>query len=147
MIFFLLLAVALGAVFGSYLTCALYRCPRGLSLWAPPSACPHCHTKLRAADLVPVLSWVFSGGSCRHCGAPVPATYLYTELYSVALALAALGVTAAAGVWYILFLPLYGALMGFSFAGVVYHRWRQVAVKSVAFGLLCSGVYAAFLLA
>lgn len=144
---FVVLATVLGSVFGSFLTCALYRVPRGLSLWAPPSACPRCHTTLKAPDLVPVLSWVFSSGKCRHCAANISPRYPLTELFSVALALLALWLCWLAGVWYILFLPLYAGFMAFSFAAVLWWQQSLLAGKSVAFGLLCLAICVAFSLA
>lgn len=63
---------ALGAVFGSFLGCALYRVPRGLSLRHPPSQCMSCGTRLTVPDLVPILSYLFLRGKCRHCGARIP---------------------------------------------------------------------------
>ena len=144
---FLALAGISGAIFGSFFTCALYRVPRGLSLWSPPSACPNCHTPLKALDLIPVFSWLFAGGKCRHCRAAIPKTYLIIELYSIALAVAALCISMFLGTYYILFLPLYGAFMAGSFSAFVFYKWHQVAFKSVAFVLLCSGIYVAVLLA
>ena len=143
---FLLLAVVIGGVFGSFLTCVLYRSPRGLSLWAPPSACPHCQTKLRPWDLIPVLSWLSTAGKCRYCRAPIGKTYLGIELYSIALAVAALAISIYLGTYYLLFLPLYGGLMGASFALMMAIQWHLLAFKSVAFVLLCSGIYVAVLL-
>lgn len=140
----LILAIALGAVFGSFLTCALYRAPRKLSLWSPPSACPRCHTHLGALDLIPVFSWVFSGGKCRHCHTNVPKTYLLTECYSIGLAVTSVLIVHALETFYILFVPLYGSFMALTFVLVVLLKWQKFAYKSVAFGLLCLGVFITF---
>jgi len=51
------------------------------------SACRACGTRLGAADLVPVLSWLFLRGRCRHCGAPVGLFYPAIELAALAIAL------------------------------------------------------------
>ena len=144
--FFILVSIALGAVFGSFLSCALYRVPRGLSLRQPPSQCPRCGTKLKPLDLIPVLSWVFSRGKCRHCGGPIPASYPATEALSAALALLALFISFQLSAFAFSFLLLYGFFMAALFAGVVYRKHSKTAPKSVAFGLLCLGLYVAFLL-
>lgn len=135
-----LLAVVLGGVFGSFLTCALYRVPRGLSLWQPPSYCPSCQNTLKAADLVPVASWCWFRGRCRQCGAKIPFKYLSIELLSMATAVLSLCIASKGGS----FIVLYGALAAFGMA--IYLRWahKQWALKSVAFGLLCLGLYVAF---
>jgi prepilin signal peptidase PulO-like enzyme (type II secretory pathway) len=46
----------------------------------PRSHCPTCGTTLQARDLVPLLSWLSTGGRCRHCGATIGARYLWIEL-------------------------------------------------------------------
>lgn len=71
----------LGAVVGSFLNAVVYRLPRGLSLAEPTfSFCPSCKHRLTIPDLVPILSWVFLRGRCRHCRAPIGARYMAVEL-------------------------------------------------------------------
>ena len=36
-------------------------------------------------DLVPLLSWLFLRGKCRHCGSPVSSRYFFVELFTGAL--------------------------------------------------------------
>ncbi|MEN9217951.1 MAG: A24 family peptidase [Gloeomargarita sp. DG_2_bins_126] len=71
--------LVLGACVGSFLNVVVYRLPRGLSLWHPPSHCPHCHTRLRPWDNVPVLGWLWLGGRCRYCGAGISPRYPLVE--------------------------------------------------------------------
>lgn len=129
--------VIIGAVFGSFLTCLLYRVPRHQSMWTPPSSCPVCGTCLKAVDLIPVLSWVMFRGRCRHCGKPMAKRYVLIELLSIFLAVGCFT-----------FLPIgFGALFFYGFvlfSGVFCYFWWKCgiyAVKSVAFGFLCLGVY------
>ena len=85
--------LALGLCLGSFATALVYRIPRGIA-WAKPSndnkanrsRCPSCHTVLRARDLIPVFSWLFSHGRCRHCGEKISATYPMIELTTMVLA-------------------------------------------------------------
>lgn len=44
------------------------------------SHCLSCGYVLRWYDLIPVLSWVFLGGRCRHCRAPIGALEVVTEV-------------------------------------------------------------------
>ena len=69
-----------GLIFGSFLNVCIYRLPRGLSVVAPRSACPSCHTQISWADNIPVLSWLLLGGRCRHCRALITPRYLVVEL-------------------------------------------------------------------
>jgi leader peptidase (prepilin peptidase)/N-methyltransferase len=73
----------LGGVLGSFLSCAAYRLPRRISLRQPPSHCPHCQTVLGVPDLVPILSWLWLRGHCRHCRAPIPLRSLGLEVACV----------------------------------------------------------------
>lgn len=49
------------------------------------SRCPRCLTQLTVGDLFPVISWLASRGTCRHCGVKVSARYPITELICGAL--------------------------------------------------------------
>ncbi len=79
-VFYIVLALIFGACMGSFLNCAAWRVARGESFLKGHSHCTSCGHELGAADLIPVLSWVFLGGKCRYCGAKVPARYPLTEI-------------------------------------------------------------------
>ena len=78
-------AAPFGLLFGSFLTVAVYRLPRGESLVAPRSRCPSCGRQLRAIDNVPLVSWLFLRGRCHFCRARISAIYPLLELASGAL--------------------------------------------------------------
>jgi leader peptidase (prepilin peptidase)/N-methyltransferase len=78
-------AAPFGLAFGSFLTVAVYRVPRGESLVRPRSRCPSCGTQIRAIDNVPVVSWVLLRGRCRACGARISPVYPVVELATGAL--------------------------------------------------------------
>ncbi|MGB9153791.1 MAG: prepilin peptidase [Alphaproteobacteria bacterium] len=70
----------IGAALGSFATMLAYRLPRKLSIISPRSHCPTCKTTLQPQDLVPILSWLWNKGHCRHCHAKIGARYLWIEL-------------------------------------------------------------------
>lgn len=70
----------LGLILGSFYNVVALRVPAGESLNHPPSHCTGCGTRLKPRDLVPVLSWLASGGKCRHCGAKVSMLYPIGEI-------------------------------------------------------------------
>ncbi|MEA4911982.1 MAG: prepilin peptidase [Oscillospiraceae bacterium] len=76
-----------GLVIGSFLNVVIWRTPRGASVARGRSMCPACGHTLRAADLVPVASWICLRGRCRYCGVPIAARYPLVELLGGALAL------------------------------------------------------------
>ncbi|ANF95742.1 prepilin peptidase [Paenibacillus bovis] len=65
----------LGLVLGSFYNVVALRVPAGESVIHPPSRCPHCGTRLTGTDMVPVFSYLWSRGRCRHCQAPVSVWY------------------------------------------------------------------------
>ncbi len=78
---FFALIFLLGAVLGSGLNCLAYRMARGQKWAAGRSVCPVCGHTLSAVDMVPVLSWLFLRGKCRHCGAKISPRYVLTEAF------------------------------------------------------------------
>ena len=56
------------------------------NLLVPRSACPSCGHVLSAIENIPVISWLWLRGRCRHCRAPITARYPAVELLSALLA-------------------------------------------------------------
>lgn len=80
----LLFVIFSGLALGSFVTLASHRLPQGEDIVVKPSQCPQCKTKLKFRDLWPVLSWVVSGGKCRHCKNPIGWRYPVIELITLA---------------------------------------------------------------
>lgn len=69
-----------GLTVGSFLNVIIDRLPQGRSVVLPASHCEACEHKLSAIDLVPVFSYLFLLGRCRHCGAAIPRRVPLVEL-------------------------------------------------------------------
>lgn len=84
--------VLAGGAIGSFIGCAIYRVPRGISIVSPASKCPACGHVLTPRELIPIASFLMQRGRARCCGAPLSAAYFWAELLCAALggALAAL---------------------------------------------------------
>ncbi|MBP3966848.1 prepilin peptidase [Paenibacillus lignilyticus] len=65
----------LGLVCGSFFNVVGLRVPLKQSLIHPSSHCTSCQTKLRKRDLIPLFSYLFARGRCRHCGTSVSPLY------------------------------------------------------------------------
>jgi len=76
------LLFATGAVIGSFLNVVIYRWPRQESVIQPPSHCMSCGKRLTAIDLIPILSYIFLRGRCRHCKHAFSPRYALVELAS-----------------------------------------------------------------
>jgi leader peptidase (prepilin peptidase) / N-methyltransferase len=84
-IFFLL-----GISIGSFLNVVADRVPLGKSIISPPSYCFQCGHRLLSRDLIPVISYIWLRGKCRHCGTSIPARSMLIELLSGVLFILAL---------------------------------------------------------
>lgn len=73
-------AFVLGAIIGSFLNVVIHRYPREESIVFPPSRCPHCGTRIKPWDNVPILAWLWLRGRCRACRGPIDARYPLVEL-------------------------------------------------------------------
>lgn len=69
-----------GAVWGSFVDCAVSRWALGERMFAGRSKCGWCEHTLTALDLIPVFSWLFQRGKCRHCGGDIPVDCIVSEL-------------------------------------------------------------------
>lgn len=100
--FFIIISVFLGLILGSFLNVVIYRLPKMMerewhnnclelqgsevpattkySLATPRSACQNCKHTISALENIPLLSYLFLKGKCRHCQAPIGARYPLIEL-------------------------------------------------------------------
>jgi leader peptidase (prepilin peptidase)/N-methyltransferase len=69
-----------GTAVGSFLNVCIYRLPRSLSLIHPRSMCPRCGEGIAFYDNIPILSYLWLRGRCRHCGATISLRYPVVEL-------------------------------------------------------------------
>lgn len=107
---FVALAFVIGAMVGSFLNVVIYRLPKIMeadfraecammdlpieaeaparpvyNLAVPRSACPKCGAMISARDNIPVVSWLWLRGKCRHCSNPISIRYPLVELSTAAL--------------------------------------------------------------
>lgn len=81
MVYNLILFFILGTVFGSFYNVVGFRLPKNESVTKPKhSYCPNCHSRLKWYELVPVLSYLFQLGKCRHCHHKISIFYPTIEL-------------------------------------------------------------------
>lgn len=107
---FIILAVFLGLMVGSFLNVVIYRLPLmmerdwhaqcaelldqpdpnadkpRLTLWGPRSQCPQCGHLITAAENIPILSYLRQRGRCAHCQASISLQYPLIEIVSGCLA-------------------------------------------------------------
>ena len=76
-----------GLAIGSFLTVCIYRIPRAdVSIHSPRhSFCPACSEPISPYDNIPILSYLFLQGKCRHCQATISVLYPLVELATAAL--------------------------------------------------------------
>ena len=105
------IAAVIGLCVGSFLNVVIHRLPKMLeqgwadqcaelrgeapgerpryNLFTPRSACPHCKHSIGALENIPVISYLFQRGKCKHCGGAISARYPVVEIAATALAVAA----------------------------------------------------------
>lgn len=83
-----------GTFIGSFLGVVIDRLPRGESIVKGRSHCDSCKKTLTPIDLIPVFSFLFLQGKCRHCKARLSWFYPLVEIVTgVLFVLAALHVS------------------------------------------------------
>lgn len=79
------MALVVGLLIGSFLNVVIHRVPAELSIVSPPSHCPSCRTPIAPWDNVPLLSYCWLRGRCRHCGVSISLRYPAVELVTALL--------------------------------------------------------------
>lgn len=69
-----------GLIVGSFLNVCIHRFPREESIVSPGSHCPACQKPVAWYDNIPLLSYIFLRGRCRHCGVKIASRYVLIEL-------------------------------------------------------------------
>lgn len=91
--FLTLMLILLSACIGSFLNVVIYRLPlileekSNLTLWRPRSFCPRCHHLIHCFENIPLLSFTFLKGKCRHCRAKISLRYPFVEMLTILLSL------------------------------------------------------------
>ncbi len=92
----LVLFAALGLVIGSFLNVLIHRLPLMIlkadeldtarfNLTTPRSHCPHCKESLAWHELIPLVSYCWRLGRCRHCKQVISVRYPLVEILTAAL--------------------------------------------------------------
>lgn len=140
----------IGVVLGSFFTLATYRIPLKQDILYTRSYCPNCSNKLKAKDLIPILSYIFLGGKCRYCHQKIGPRYIIIEFFS--------------GLFYLLFVLslkidifnidvfkivdlLYGTLIISSFfiIGGIAKETNKLSKGTLVFGLIVKAMYMIYL--
>ena len=78
-----------GLIVGSFLNVCIYRIPRGASIVFPSSYCSCCGCRIKAWDLIPLLSYIRLKARCCFCGGRISPAHPIVELFTALLFTAA----------------------------------------------------------
>lgn len=132
--------VALAPVIGSFLGVLVLRLPQDESVVWGGSRCPHCRRRLKAVDLVPVVSWLVARGRCRYCSARLSLFYPAIEIAAIVVALWAAAVVPAGGMLWAT------CVLGWILLALAILDWRclilpdSLTLPLLALGLLVAGL-------
>jgi leader peptidase (prepilin peptidase) / N-methyltransferase len=77
--FFITIVFILGLIIGSFLNCLIWRLYKNETI-LDRSYCPKCRKRIEWYDNIPIISFIFLRGKCRHCGQPISWQYPAVEL-------------------------------------------------------------------
>ena len=75
-----ILVFALGACLGSFISALMARRRLGISIIKPNSFCESCGQRIRAYDLIPIVSFIILRGRCRFCKSKISYKTFLTEI-------------------------------------------------------------------
>jgi len=76
---YIIFVLILGLIIGSFLNCLIWRLHSEESIMGR-SYCPKCRKQIAWYDNIPVFSFLFLGGKCRHCRGRISIQYPLVEL-------------------------------------------------------------------
>ncbi|NLY89433.1 MAG: prepilin peptidase [Firmicutes bacterium] len=146
-----------GLAVGSFLNVLIYRLPRGEKMGFSRSRCPSCGRRLSAVELIPLFSFLWLRGKCRHCRRAISLRYPFVEfLGGVVTVLWGMKFSGTTGKF--IYLVLTYALIGVAFidlehkiipnrltipfllAGLVFMGWKGELPTALIGGVLGGGV-------
>jgi leader peptidase (prepilin peptidase)/N-methyltransferase len=98
-----------GLCIGSFLNVCIYRLPAAQSIVHPRSMCSNCGTLIASYDNIPIVSYLWLKGRCRHCRTKFSLRYPMVELLGGLFALGTylkFGLTIEALIYYLFFAAL-----------------------------------------
>jgi leader peptidase (prepilin peptidase)/N-methyltransferase len=136
----LVAAFVVGAVVGSFLNVCIWRVPAGESVVYPPSRCPGCGARIRSADNIPLLSYLWLRGRCRSCGVRISPRYPVVEAFTgvmFAVLLSRFGSSLVLGVY----AAFVAALIVVTFIDLDHQIIPDaISLPGIAIGLLCAAL-------
>ena len=87
-VFYRVVALLFGALWGSFFNVAIYRWPRDMSVVSPPSHCPACGERVPWYRNLPILAFLLQRGRAACCGAKMTPRYLLVEILGAVIGLA-----------------------------------------------------------
>lgn len=80
MFFILLFLIVIFLCWGSFLNVVAYRSINDKPMFQKRSSCNYCNSLITWYDNIPVLSWLFLRGRCRHCKGSISLLYPFIEI-------------------------------------------------------------------
>lgn len=149
-IFLYVIIFITGTVFGSFYTLAVYRIPKNIDIVKKHSYCPNCNHKLGFFELIPVLSYIFLGGKCKHCKQKIRIRYLLLELLGgISFVVLALALKIDAFHLNTSTLIIYGFVILYLTAIILISgidkEYRRIDKRVLAYGIIISIIYMIYL--
>ena len=149
-IFLYVIIFITGTVFGSFYTLAVYRIPKNIDIVKKHSYCPNCNHKLGFFELIPVFSYIFLGGKCKHCKQKIRIRYLLLELLGgISFVILALALKIDAYNLNVTTLGIYGFVILYLTAIILISgidkEYRKIDKRVLAYGIIISLIYMIYL--
>lgn len=124
MVFFFSFLV--GIFLGSFLNVLIDRLSTGRGFVSGRSYCEVCKKTLKSFDLIPLFSYLFLKGKCRHCKAKIPFRLFLVEMLT--------GITATVCIYLFVTgsLPLYSSILIF----LILFSFLGIFVADVVYGII-----------
>lgn len=130
---------ATGLMLGSFSSAVIHRLPRNENFVVGRSRCLSCDKTLSPIELIPILSWIFLRGRCRHCRQRISIKYPLIELASCLIAASVINQHGASIVSVVLALSCIGLALTATIDAITRRLLNKAIVFIAVFELLGFG--------
>ena len=142
---FYIIIFIIGLLLGDFYVTSARRMKKGKKIFSIHSYCSNCGEKLKILEKIPILSYLFLKGKCKHCNKKIKIQYILGEILAgiLFLLIAVMLDINATSITSFIFIILYFSYI--ILAMIMDKEARNIPQKLLTYGIIISLIYIVYL--